>query len=53
MTHSHYIAGRWVEGQGSDCITVHDPALGVPFAEMMAAAAGLNLEQPELTRKAV
>jgi betaine-aldehyde dehydrogenase len=22
MTTSHYIAGRWVEGQGSDCIVV-------------------------------
>lgn len=28
MTTSHYIAGRWVEGQGSDCISVNDPAFG-------------------------
>ena len=38
MTNSHYIAGRWVEGQGSDCISVNDPALGQPFAEFMAAS---------------
>ncbi|HYQ52832.1 MAG TPA: aldehyde dehydrogenase family protein, partial [Pseudomonas sp.] len=38
MTTSHYIAGRWVEGQGSDCISVTDPALGLPFAELMAAS---------------
>ena len=35
---SHYIAGHWVEGQGSDCISVNDPALGQPFAELMAAS---------------
>ncbi|WP_338460098.1 aldehyde dehydrogenase family protein [Pseudomonas sp. TE3-3-F2023] len=40
MTTSHYIAGRWVEGQGSDCISVNDPALGQPFAELMAASVG-------------
>ncbi|SUD76692.1 aldehyde dehydrogenase family protein [Pseudomonas putida] len=39
MTTSHYIAGRWVDGQGSDCISVNDPALGQPFAELMAASA--------------
>lgn len=38
MTTSHYIAGRWVEGLGSDCITVNDPSLGQPFAELMAAS---------------
>lgn len=38
MTTPHYIDGRWVEGQGSDCITVHDPALGQPFAELMSAS---------------
>ncbi|WP_139657409.1 aldehyde dehydrogenase family protein [Pseudomonas shirazica] len=38
MTTSHYIAGRWVEGQGSDCISVNDPALGQPFAELKAAS---------------
>jgi len=38
MTTSHYIAGHWVEGQGSDCISVNDPALGQPFAELMAAS---------------
>ncbi|MGH8463044.1 MAG: aldehyde dehydrogenase family protein, partial [Pseudomonas sp.] len=38
MTTPHYIDGRWVEGQGSDCITVFDPSLGKPFAELMAAS---------------
>ena len=38
MTTSHYIAGRWVEGLGSDCISVSEPALGLPFAELMAAS---------------
>ncbi|QCI14676.1 aldehyde dehydrogenase family protein [Pseudomonas putida] len=38
MTTSHYIAGRWVEGLGNDCISVNDPALGQPFAELMAAS---------------
>ena len=38
MTTSHYIAGRWVEGQGSDCISVCEPASGLPFAEFRAAS---------------
>jgi len=38
MNTFNYIDGCWVEGQGTDCITVHDPALGVPFAELMAAS---------------
>ncbi|MDF9616966.1 aldehyde dehydrogenase family protein [Pseudomonas entomophila] len=40
MTTPHYIDGRWVEGQGSDCIVVHNPSEGQPFAELMAASAG-------------
>ncbi|MHC6227469.1 aldehyde dehydrogenase family protein [Pseudomonas sp. X10] len=39
MTSPHYIDGRWVAGAGTDCITVHDPSLGQPFAELMAASA--------------
>ncbi|MCG8295799.1 aldehyde dehydrogenase family protein [Pseudomonas entomophila] len=39
MTTPHYIDGRWVEGQGSDCIVVHNPSEGQPFAELMAASA--------------
>ncbi|MBF8755982.1 aldehyde dehydrogenase family protein [Pseudomonas guariconensis] len=39
MTTPHYIDGRWVEGQGNDCITVNDPSLGQPFAELMSASA--------------
>ncbi|MDH0648488.1 aldehyde dehydrogenase family protein [Pseudomonas sp. GD03858] len=38
MTTPHYIDGRWVEGQGSDCIVVHNPSDGLPFAELMAAS---------------
>ncbi|WP_225788488.1 aldehyde dehydrogenase family protein [Pseudomonas sp. Marseille-P8916] len=38
MTTPHYIDGRWVEGQGNDCLTVHDPSLGQPFAELMSAS---------------
>ncbi|HEF4760910.1 TPA: aldehyde dehydrogenase family protein [Pseudomonas putida] len=38
MTAAHYIDGRWVAGEGQDCITVFDPALGQPFAELMAAS---------------
>lgn len=40
MTTPHYIDGRWVEGQGSDCLVVHNPSDGQPFAELMAASAG-------------
>ncbi|MEE1888233.1 aldehyde dehydrogenase family protein [Pseudomonas carassii] len=38
MTTPHYIDGHWVEGQGSDCIVVHNPSDGQPFAELMAAS---------------
>ena len=38
MTTSHYIAGRWVEGQGNDSISVYDPSLGAPFAELRSAS---------------
>lgn len=38
MTPSHYIDGHWVEGQGSDCIVVHDPSDAQPFAELLAAS---------------
>ncbi|MFB4393648.1 MULTISPECIES: aldehyde dehydrogenase family protein [unclassified Pseudomonas] len=38
MTTPHYIDGHWVEGQGSDCITVSDPSLGLPFAELLSAS---------------
>lgn len=39
MTAAHYIDGRWIAGEGVDCITVFDPALGQPFAELIAASA--------------
>lgn len=37
MTAAHYIGGRWVSGDSADCITVYDPSLGEPFAELTAA----------------
>lgn len=39
MTSPHYIDGRWVEGAGADCISVHDPSLGQPFAQLRTASA--------------
>ncbi|MGF0237536.1 aldehyde dehydrogenase family protein [Rhodococcus sp. IEGM1300] len=36
---THYIEGVWVEGAGADSITVYDPSLGQPFAELTAASA--------------
>jgi len=38
MTAAHYINGHWQHGEGVDCITVYDPALGQPFAELIAAS---------------
>jgi len=38
MTTPHYIDGRWVEGQGSDCIVVYNPSDGQALAELMAAS---------------
>ncbi|WP_420232490.1 aldehyde dehydrogenase family protein [Pseudomonas sp. ABY48] len=38
MSATHYIDGKWVSGAGDDCITVYNPALGEPFAELVAAS---------------
>lgn len=38
MSNSHYIGGHWVEGEGADIISVYDPSLGQPFAELRAAS---------------
>ena len=38
MNTPHYINGTWQAGEGSDVLTVHDPALGWPFAELIAAS---------------
>ncbi len=34
----HYINGHWQAGEGGDVLVVHDPALGQPFAELVAAS---------------
>ncbi|KAB0495857.1 aldehyde dehydrogenase family protein [Pseudomonas vancouverensis] len=39
MTAAHYINGQWVAGEGADLITVFDPSLGQPFAELKATSA--------------
>lgn len=39
MNTPHYINGHWLTGEGDDCIVVHDPALGQPFAELISASA--------------
>ncbi|MBF8781969.1 aldehyde dehydrogenase family protein [Pseudomonas fulva] len=38
MNTPHYIDGRWVAGQGSDCLVVHDPSMGLPIAELISAS---------------
>jgi betaine-aldehyde dehydrogenase len=39
MSACHYINGDWVTGDGADLITVFDPSLGEPFAELQVASA--------------
>jgi betaine-aldehyde dehydrogenase len=39
MTAAHYINGQWVAGKGADLITVFDPSLGQPFAELKSGSA--------------
>ncbi len=53
MTTSHYIAGRWVEGLGNDCISVNDPSRGQPFAELMAASVAQVDEAVAAARQAL
>ena len=38
MNTPHYINGRWQAGEGADVLTVYDPALGLPFVELIAAS---------------
>jgi len=38
MTTPHYINAHWLAGEGGDCISVCDPSLGQPFAELIAAS---------------
>jgi betaine-aldehyde dehydrogenase len=38
MNTPHYINGLWLAGEGEDVLTVCDPALGQPFAELIAAS---------------
>ncbi|MBD9441846.1 aldehyde dehydrogenase family protein [Pseudomonas sp. PDM04] len=39
MTAAQYIDGRWLSGESAEQISVYDPSLGQPFAELMAASA--------------
>jgi betaine-aldehyde dehydrogenase len=38
MNTPHYIAGRWAAGEGTDVLSVADPSLAQPFAELRAAS---------------
>lgn len=38
MNHPHFIDGQWAEGQGESCISVFDPRVGQPFAELRSAS---------------
>ncbi len=38
MNTPHYINGRWLAGEGNDVLTVYDPSLGEPFAELVSAS---------------
>ena len=38
MNTPHYINGQWQAGEGDDVLTVYDPSLGEPFAELMSAS---------------
>lgn len=53
MTTPHYIDGRWVEGQGNDSISVYDPSLGAPFAELKSASSAQVDEAVQAARRAL
>ncbi|MEE4625221.1 aldehyde dehydrogenase family protein [Pseudomonas alliivorans] len=38
MNTPHYINGQWQAGEGNDVLTVYDPSLGEPFAELVSAS---------------
>jgi betaine-aldehyde dehydrogenase len=38
MTAAQYINGHWLTGEGAEQITVYDPSLGQPFAELRVAS---------------
>ncbi|PCK93083.1 aldehyde dehydrogenase [Pseudomonas viridiflava] len=38
MNTPHYINGQWQAGEGNDVLTVCDPSLGEPFAELVSAS---------------
>lgn len=37
MNTPHYINGQWQAGEGNDVLSVYDPSLGEPFAELVSA----------------
>jgi betaine-aldehyde dehydrogenase len=53
MSNSHYIGGHWVDGEGADIISVYDPSLGQPFAELRAASTGQVDQAVAAARKAL
>jgi betaine-aldehyde dehydrogenase len=53
MNSSHYIDGHWVRGDGAESITVFDPSLGQPFAELTAASAEQVDQAVAAARKAL
>ncbi|WP_122554332.1 aldehyde dehydrogenase family protein [Pseudomonas viridiflava] len=38
MNTPHYINGQWQAGEGNNVLTVYDPSLGEPFAELVSAS---------------
>lgn len=53
MNSSHYIDGQWLTGDSDDCITVYDPSLGLPFAELNAASTEQVAQAVAAARKAL
>jgi betaine-aldehyde dehydrogenase len=50
---SHYIDGQWLIGDSTDRITVYDPSLGLPFAELNAASTEQVAQAVAAARKAL
>jgi betaine-aldehyde dehydrogenase len=53
MREHHYINGRWRAGEGSACISICDPSLGQPFAELRAASPAQVDQAVAAARKAL
>ncbi|WP_027350899.1 aldehyde dehydrogenase family protein [Halotalea alkalilenta] len=53
MNTPHYIAGRWAAGKGTDMLSVFDPSIAQPFAELRAASTGQVDEAVAAARQAL